>query len=54
MCHVTATSGDGGAVNLEVDARKSDAKFQCVKCHVTFGKLPVPASHIEAIKAAGG
>jgi hypothetical protein len=54
VCHVTATTDDGGAVNFEVDSRAKDPRFQCVKCHVRFGKLPIPASHVEAIKAAGG
>jgi hypothetical protein len=53
MCHITATADDGGVLNFEVDARKKDAKFQCVKCHIAFGKSPVPESHIKAIAAAG-
>jgi hypothetical protein len=53
MCHITATTDDGGVLNFEVDARKKDAKFTCVKCHLAFGKLPVPESHIKAITAAG-
>lgn len=52
-CHVTATVDDGGAVNYEVDARKKDPKFQCAKCHVAFGKLPIPDSHTKAIAEAG-
>jgi hypothetical protein len=52
MCHITATADDGGILNFEVDARKKDAKFQCVKCHLAYGKLPVPESHIKAIAAA--
>lgn len=51
-CHVTPTSDDGGALNYEIDQRKSNAAFQCVKCHITFGKLAVPKSHAEAIEAA--
>ena len=53
-CHATATSDDGGALNFEADSRKADPKFQCVKCHVVFGKLPVPASHSAALTAASG
>jgi hypothetical protein len=53
MCHITATTDDGGILNFEVEARQKDAKFQCVKCHLAFGKLPVPESHRQAIKAAG-
>ncbi|MGB7208518.1 MAG: cytochrome c3 family protein [Pyrinomonadaceae bacterium] len=52
-CHATATSDDGGALNFEVDSRKANAAFQCVKCHITFGKLPIPESHLAAMTAAG-
>jgi hypothetical protein len=54
MCHVTATVDDGGALNFEVQARKSNPAFQCAKCHVVFGKQPIPQSHIQAIIDAGG
>ena len=53
-CHATATAEEGGAINFEIDARKADAKFQCAKCHTTFGKLPVPDSHIKAVTSAAG
>jgi hypothetical protein len=53
-CHVTATSDDGGAMNYEVDARNKNPKFTCTKCHVTFGKQPIPPSHIKAIADAAG
>lgn len=53
MCHITATADDGGVLNLEIEARKSDPKFTCVKCHVSFGSRPVPQSHIDAVAAAG-
>ena len=51
-CHATATSDDGGALNFEVDSRKTNTNFQCVKCHVTFGKLAIPKSHLDAIVTA--
>ena len=51
-CHITPTSDDGGALNVAVDQRKTTPSFECSKCHVTFGRAPVPASHIDAIKAA--
>ncbi len=54
MCHVTATADEGGALNFEVESRKKNPSFQCVKCHITFGKLPIPESHTKAISAAGG
>lgn len=53
-CHATATTDDGGALNYEIDQRKTDPAFQCVKCHLVFGKSPVPESHIKAVIAAGG
>lgn len=53
MCHITATADDGGVLNFEVEQRKANAAFQCVKCHVSFGKEPVPASHLNAIIEAG-
>ncbi len=54
MCHVTATSADGGSLNMEMDERKKDPVFQCVKCHITFGKQPVPESHVKVITEAAG
>jgi hypothetical protein len=51
-CHATPTSDDGGALNYEMDKRKENAAFQCVKCHITFGRLAVPKSHADAIAAA--
>ncbi len=53
-CHITATADDGGILNFEVDARKKDAKFQCAKCHLAFGKSAVPESHLKAIAAQAG
>jgi hypothetical protein len=52
-CHITATSDDGGILNYEIDSRKKDAKFECVKCHLTFGRLPIPDSHLKAVTDAG-
>lgn len=54
MCHITETLDDGGALNYEVDERKKNANFACVKCHIAFGKMPIPESHIKAIAAAAG
>jgi hypothetical protein len=53
-CHITETSDDGGILNFEIDERKKDAAYQCVKCHITFGKMPVPESHIKAVSALSG
>ena len=54
MCHATATVDDGGAINIEIEERRKNARFECSKCHVTFGKQPVPDSHIKALAAAAG
>ena len=52
-CHVTATADDGGILNYEIDQRKTNDQFACVKCHIVFGTKPLPASHPEAIQKAG-
>jgi hypothetical protein len=52
-CHATPKTDDGGAINMEADQRKADPKFSCAKCHSTYGKQPIPASHIKAIADAG-
>jgi hypothetical protein len=48
-CHVTATADEGGILNYEMDQRKGNDKFVCVKCHLVFGTRLVPASHSELI-----
>jgi hypothetical protein len=48
-CHITPTSDDGGALNFEIDSRKTNAKFECVKCHISFGKSAIPESHLNAV-----
>jgi hypothetical protein len=53
-CHITATADDGGILNYEIDARRADPAFQCTKCHVTYGKQPIPDSHLKAIAALAG
>jgi hypothetical protein len=53
-CHATATTDDGGVLNYEMDKRKADPTFQCVKCHIAFGKQPVPESHVTALHEATG
>jgi hypothetical protein len=49
-CHVTATLDDGGILNYEVDQKQKNPGFVCTKCHISFGKQSVPASHVSAIK----
>jgi len=53
ICHITATSDDGGALNFEIDSRNKDPKFQCTKCHIAFGSKALPPSHIKAVQDAG-
>jgi hypothetical protein len=48
-CHATATLDEGGILNYEIDQKKKNPAFVCVKCHITFGKQSVPASHVSAI-----
>ncbi len=54
MCHITATSDDGGILNYEIDERKKDATFSCTKCHLAYGKSPIPVSHVKSIAAQAG
>jgi len=51
-CHVTATTDEGGALNVEADRKKADAAFQCTKCHITYGREPLPDSHAKTLAAA--
>ncbi|CAN5625204.1 hypothetical protein BH24ACI3_BH24ACI3_08570 [soil metagenome] len=53
-CHITASSDDGGVLNYEIDERKTNPTFQCVKCHLAFGDKPIPKSHFEAVAAMAG
>jgi len=48
-CHITTTTDDGGILNFEIDSKKKDPNFTCTKCHMTFGKGPMPESHPQAI-----
>lgn len=48
-CHITQTTDDGGALNFEIDSRKKDPNFVCTKCHITFGKEPIPENHAQAL-----
>jgi hypothetical protein len=48
-CHATATLDEGGILNYEIDQKKKNPNFVCTKCHITFGKQGVPASHVSAI-----
>lgn len=48
-CHITPRTDDGGALNFEVDQKKTNSTYVCSKCHITFGRESVPASHGQAI-----
>jgi hypothetical protein len=48
-CHITPTLDDGGALNFEIEQKKESAGFVCTKCHITFGKEPVPPGHLSAV-----
>ena len=48
-CHITTTTDEGGALNFEVDSKKKDPNFVCTKCHVTFGREPIPENHPLAL-----
>lgn len=52
-CHATPTAADGGILNIEVERKKRSARFECSKCHVIFGRSPIPRSHTQAIADAG-
>lgn len=52
-CHATPTSDDGGALNYEISQRKKNTRFECVKCHIGFGKSLIPSSHTKALTDAG-
>jgi hypothetical protein len=49
-CHIEATTE--GALNFEIDKKKSAPGFQCTKCHINNGRSPVPATHANAISTA--
>lgn len=48
-CHITATDDEGGILNYFIEQRKTDPSVQCTKCHIVFGKEPIPQSHLNAL-----
>ncbi len=46
-CHIE-TNLDG-SLNYEIDQRRKNPNYQCVKCHIILGKNPVPQNHLDAI-----
>lgn len=51
VCHIGETVDDG-ALNFEIEKRKADPAFRCTKCHLDFGKEPIPESHLKAMPKA--
>jgi hypothetical protein len=49
-CHITATADEGGILNYLIEQRKTNPAFQCTKCHIVFGKEPIPQSHLDALE----
>lgn len=49
-CHTEPTPD--GILNTEVAQRTANPKFECVKCHIANGRLPLPASHASALPAS--
>jgi Cytochrome c7 and related cytochrome c len=50
-CHIATTADEVGALNFELDAKRAKPAFQCVKCHLNYGKEPIPQSHASALPA---
>ena len=50
-CHIKG-SVPKGILNNEVDKRNADATFQCTKCHLNYGRDPVPKTHTDAVTPA--
>lgn len=51
VCHI-GESADEGVLNSEIEKRKASPSFQCTKCHISFGKEPIPESHLKALPKA--
>jgi hypothetical protein len=46
-CH---TGEPDSALNEAVAKKRAESNFVCTKCHVIFGRDPVPASHLNAVQ----
>ena len=46
-CHIEATTE--GILNFEVEKKKANPTFQCVKCHVNNGGKALPETHASAV-----
>ena len=49
-CHIEPTPD--GILNTEVAEKRARPSFECTKCHVLNGRLPLPDTHAAAITAA--
>ena len=49
-CHIETNTD--GILNYEIEQKKTNSAFQCVKCHIILGKNPVPRNHLDAIPKA--
>ncbi len=53
-CHIKPAPREK-ILNYEVKKKTGDATFQCSKCHVNFGNVPIeqiPKSHMDAVSTA--
>jgi Cytochrome c7 and related cytochrome c len=46
-CHIETNTD--GILNYEIEQKRTNPGFQCVKCHILLGKNPAPSNHLEAI-----
>jgi hypothetical protein len=49
-CHIENSLE--GILNLEIEKKKTNPNFQCVKCHVSYGLGKIPSSHFDALPKA--
>jgi hypothetical protein len=49
-CHIETNTE--GILNYEIEQKKKNPAYQCVKCHVMLGKNPVPHDHVDALPKA--
>lgn len=47
-CHIKATIPKK-ILNIEVEKRRADPAFRCVKCHLNYGADALPKSHLDAV-----
>ncbi|MCA1593990.1 MAG: hypothetical protein LC754_15325 [Acidobacteria bacterium] len=47
-CHIKATIPKK-ILNIEVEKRRADPAFRCVKCHLNYGREALPQTHLDAV-----